>query len=92
MIPSWTILKIYRGDQCTEYQPIVQDFVPSVVRCPASHKKTMKLFSLATGLGRQMIPRTIDVREIFCQGRQNTILRPNEILDRIFFNAFALFL
>ena len=23
----------------------------------------------------------IDVREIFCQGRQNPILRPNKILD-----------
>ena len=26
----------------------------------------------------------IDVREIFCLGRQNTILKPNEILDQIF--------
>ena len=35
---------------------------------------------------------SIDVREIFCQGRQSTILRPNEILDRLFSNVFALFL
>ena len=26
----------------------------------------------------------IDVCEIFCQGRQNPSLRPNEILDQIF--------
>ena len=32
----------------------------------------------------------IDVREIFCQGRQSTILRPNVILDRIFINVFVL--
>ena len=35
---------------------------------------------------------TIDVREIFCQGCQNPILRPNEILDRIFKFVFVLFL
>ena len=33
---------------------------------------------------RIVIAGSIDVREIFCQGRQNPILRPNKILDQIF--------
>ena len=35
--------------------------------------------------------KSIDVRAIFCQGRQNPILRPNEILDQIFYCIFVLF-
>ena len=33
----------------------------------------------------------IDVRNIFCQGRQNPILRPNDIVDQIFYCVFVWF-
>ena len=62
----------------TQEEPVIAYFYASLPNFPA--------------LKAQCVFPTIDVREIFCQGRQSTILRPNEILDRIHFNVFALFL